>query len=94
MADRDPRGDHLHNDDHPKTIAFLTVLLGRCCSVTGWSLTEHGAWVNWDELLTSYLSTTEKAAVHLARGFAVLERQGGLPPHLAGIATQTFEAVR
>jgi hypothetical protein len=75
---------HLHRDDVPDTLALLGALLGdRSTEVPGYSLDETGADVDWDLLLEGWLSTTEKAVVHIAHGCAILERHGGgLPVEL------------
>ena len=75
---------HLHRDDVPDTLALLGALLGdRSTEVPGYSLDEKGADVDWDLLLEGWLSTTEKAVVHIAHGCAILERHGGgLPVEL------------
>jgi hypothetical protein len=46
----------------------------------GYETTEHGAWVDWDALEHSWLSSTERAAVVVARGIAMAEHEGGWPP--------------
>ena len=43
----------------------------------GWETTEHGAWVDWDALEHSWLSSTERAAVVVARGIAIAAHHGG-----------------
>lgn len=77
---------HLHIDDCPHTLAVLAVLFARRperAAEIGYEATEHGAWVDWDQLEHSWLSSTEKAAVVTARGIAMAERQGGgWPPEI------------
>jgi hypothetical protein len=75
---------HLHRNDVPDTLALPGALLGdRSTEVPGYSLDETGADVDWDLLLEGWLSTTEKAVVHIAHGCAILERRGGgLPVEL------------
>ncbi len=69
---------HLHQDDVPETLALLNVLLGQRDTLpAGYTPDESGADVDWDLLDDSYLSTSEKAVVHIAHGCAILERQGG-----------------
>jgi hypothetical protein len=69
---------HLHRDDVPDTLALLGALLGdRSTAVPGYTVDETGADVDWDVLLEGWLSTTEKAVVHIAHGCAILERHGG-----------------
>jgi len=67
--------EHLHHDDLPATPAILADLLDRRPDVPdGYELSEHGAWVDWDALGRSWLSSTEVASVHIARGCAIAER--------------------
>ena len=77
---------HLHRDDVPDTLALLGALLGdRSALPAGYGPGETGADVDWDLLASaeSWLSTTEKAVVHIAHGCAILERHGGgLPVEL------------
>jgi hypothetical protein len=77
--------EHLHHDDTPSTLAILSDLLDhRCVLPDGYEPTDQGAWVDWDALGRSWLSSTEVAAVHIARGCAIAELQGGLPFSVAG----------
>jgi hypothetical protein len=76
---------HLHLDDHPQALAVLGALFARRAdraSEIGYQATEHGAWVDWDDLEASWLSSTEQAAVVVARGIALAEGQGGWAPAL------------
>ena len=75
---------HLHRDDVPDTLALLGALLGdRSKLPAGYILSTTGADVDLDLLAESWLSTTEKAVVHIAHGCAILERRGGgLPVEL------------
>ncbi|HET7487961.1 MAG TPA: hypothetical protein VFJ85_08535 [Acidimicrobiales bacterium] len=86
---------HLHAGDHPHTLALLEALVGRRADAAslGFERTEAGAFVDWEQLTGGPLSSTEVACVHLARGCAVLERAGGLPPHLVAAATEALAAV-
>jgi hypothetical protein len=69
---------HLHRDDVPRTLALLDALLGdRTYPTSGYTPDETGADVDWNELTDGYLSTSEKAVVHIAHGCAILERHGG-----------------
>ena len=70
---------HLHHDDVPDTLALLKALLvdDRSKVPPGYVLSTTGAEIDWDLLLESWLSTTEKAVVHIAHGCAILERHGG-----------------
>ena len=55
----------------------------RTYPTTGYTPDETGADVDWNELADGYLSTSEKAVVHIAHGCAILERRGGgLPVEL------------
>ena len=84
--------EHLHHDDVPSTLAILADLLDRRSILPdGYELTEHGAWVDWDALGRSWLSSAEVAAVHIARGCAIAERHGGLPLSVAGAVRTTVE---
>jgi hypothetical protein len=86
---------HLHRDDVPDTLAVLDALLGnRETPSAGYTPDETGADVDWDLLANSCLSTSERAVVHIARGCAMLERQGGgLAPELRWQVRATIESV-
>jgi hypothetical protein len=72
---------HLHRIDHPLTLGILSELLDRRGRLPdGYERTDQGAWVDWDALSRSYLSSTEIAVVHIAHGCSIAERHGGLPP--------------
>lgn len=74
---------HLHHDDHPQALAVLAAVIGdRAAHPGGYEPTEAGAWVDWDALEHSWLSSTERGAVIVARGIAAAERQGGWTPRL------------
>lgn len=76
---------YYHRGDYPGTLEVLTALAkGRDLSTIGFELDDTGAEIDWVALHTSWLSTTEKAVVHIAEGVALAERAGGLPPHLSG----------
>jgi len=76
---------HLHYDDVPSSLAILADLFDhRARLPAGYEPTECGAWVDWDALGRSWLSSTEMAAVHIARGCAIAERHSGLPFEVAG----------
>lgn len=88
---------HLHSDDYPRTLALLSALLAHRSDGRrlGYIVDEWGVEVDW-ELLTSAdapLSSTETAALLIARGCAILERHGGLPPHLRGAVVGAVGAV-
>lgn len=82
---------HLHRDDYPDTLAFLAAMLGaRVSQRVGYWPTDEGAWVDWDLLTTvALLSSTEVGCIHIARGAAVLERQGGA----GSLTTEVIELV-
>ena len=72
---------HLHRDDVPDTLALLNALLGdRTHPAPGYAPDETGADVDWARLADGYLSTSEKAVVHIARGCS--RHGGGLPIEL------------
>lgn len=74
--------DHLNRHDCPKALALLKSIIGGG-TPAGWEPTAEGAWVDWQKLCDSYLSTTETAAVHVARAASIVERHGGgFPGHL------------
>jgi len=81
----DSTREHLHLDDCPQALSVLSTLLAhradRAVEI-GYEATEHGAWVDWNALEHSWLSTTERAAVVVAHGLAMAERQGGWAPQL------------
>jgi hypothetical protein len=84
---------HLHFDDHPQALAILATLFGHRVAragEVGYEPTEHGAWVDWAALEHSWLSSTECAAVVVARGIAMAERHSGWPP---GLHQVVLEAV-
>ena len=67
---------YLHADDYPLTIAVLSELFdGR--DVRGFTAEPGGVEVDWNLLEKGVLSTTERATVTIAHGFAVIERSGG-----------------
>lgn len=87
---------HLHADDAPATIELLHALMaGRDparLAEAGYEPTGHGVWVDWDALATSWLSSTERAVVHVARACATFEHHGGPPRRLVGPLEQAFSA--
>lgn len=90
-----PEAVHLHLDDYPEALRLLGRLLSRRTDHErlGYLATEHGAWVDWQRLTTTApLSSTEVAAVHIARGCAGLERAGGAGP-LAEVVADVVRAV-
>ena len=93
------RGTHLHLEDFPDTLALLAALFDRKrhdpvgLADIGYEATEHGAWADWEALTHSWLSSTEKAIVHIAHGCAILERHGGPPPRLNNVLRDTVAAV-
>lgn len=86
--------DHLHRDDCPRALAILH----EACDARwggappgGYEPTEVGAYVDWDALATSWLSSTERAAVLVARGVAAHERHGGDWGRLQHVVEAAFE---
>jgi hypothetical protein len=76
--------EHLHRDDCPDALAILgAVACGR--TVQRVEPTDVGAFVDWDRLASSWLSSTERAAVTIARGVAQADRHGGLPPRVTAV---------
>ena len=74
---------HLHLDDYPHTLRLMATLLARRTDHDrlGYRATEHGAWVDWEHLITTApLSSSQVAAMHIARGCAGLERANGAGP--------------
>lgn len=73
---------HLHRDDTPLTPRLLDGLLGRRHdrAEVGYRPDEWGAEVDWDQLTSGVLSTSEVAVVHIAHGCAIAERRGGPLP--------------
>lgn len=68
--------------DRPVTCRLLRAITdGR--TLDGFTPEIDGVWVSWEMLATSTLSDGEKAAVHVAKGVAALERVGGLSGPLA-----------
>ena len=90
---------HLHADDYPVTLRVLGEVLrigrtGRASLVAiGYEPTGTGAWVDWDALERSWLSSTETAAVVVVRGLAGAERHGGWPPRLRGVLADAVGAL-
>jgi hypothetical protein len=82
---------HLHAHDHPQALAVLAVLFAHradAARAIGYEPSEYGVWVDWDALEHSWLSSTERAAVVVARGVAAVERHGGWPPRLRRVLTE------
>lgn len=73
---------YLHRDHTPLTLRLLDGLLGHRSDRTelGYRPDQWGAEVDWDQLMGGALSTTEVAAVHIALGCAIAERNGGALP--------------
>jgi hypothetical protein len=71
---------HLHEDDCPAAVLLLRAVCDRPAPPDGYRRTDVGAFVDWDALDGSYLSSTERAAVHVAHGLAIAERHGGFGP--------------
>jgi hypothetical protein len=89
---------HLHTDDYPVTLRVLAEVLRadrRAAQLAGigYDPTEHGVWVDWEALERSWLSSTERAAVVVARGVAAAERQGGWAPRLRQVLADAVGAL-
>lgn len=91
---------HLHADDYPQALAVLAELLDRKrrhdpsgLAAIGYEPSEYGVWVDWERLEHSWLSSTERAAVVVARGIAAAERQGGWPPRIRRVLAETVAAL-
>ncbi|MHB8293914.1 MAG: hypothetical protein ACYDH5_04685 [Acidimicrobiales bacterium] len=83
--------EQLRHDDTPSALAILADLLDhRDPPPAGWEPTSEGAWVDWDALGSSQLSSSEVAALNIARGCALAERHGGLP---FAVAAPIHEAI-
>lgn len=86
------RRQHLHRDDTPSALWILSDLLDHRASFpAGYEASGSGAWVDWDALGRSWLSSTEIAAVHIAWGCAIAEHHGGLPLEVAGTLRSAIE---
>lgn len=72
--------EHLHDGDCPETLALLARIVHTPGEEVGYERSDCGAWVDWDRLQASYLSSTEKAAVRIAQGLYMLEHHGGAGP--------------
>lgn len=91
--------DFLHPDDYPWTNVILSLaasagLGAQRRDVPGYSPDpDGGATVDWDRMLGSWLSSTEKAAVHVARGLAIAERHGGFSPHIGSAILAAAQSI-
>jgi hypothetical protein len=85
----------LHLDDHPHTLNLLSALLGhrRDWDALSYRPTEWGAEIDWERLANGPLSSTEIAVIHIARGCAIGERSGGLPPSVRTVIVDVVSAV-
>lgn len=82
---------HVHRDDAPDTLGVLQALMAnRHDTPAGYEPTDTGAWVDWDALARSWLSTTEIAVVDIARGLYTLERAGGASPTMTPALATAF----
>ena len=90
---------HLHADDYPVALVVLAeVVAARRVDPVGlagigYEPSEYGVWVDWDALGSSWLSSTERAAVIVARGIAAAERQGGWPPRVRRVLADAVGAL-
>lgn len=70
----------LHVNNYPASIDVLLALRDvRDMSAIGLTLVPNGLEVDFDALLGSYLSSTEKATVRLVQAVYEVEGRGGLP---------------
>ena len=90
---------HLHADDYPVALAVLAEVVAARrvdavgLAAIGFEPSEYGVWVDWDALGASWLSSTERAAVIVARGIAAAERQGGWPPRVRRVLSDAVGAL-
>jgi hypothetical protein len=86
---------HLDQTTTPGALAILEALLaGHDRPPSGYETTAEGAWLDWDLLLESVvLSSSEIAALHIARGCGLAERIGGLPRHSARPVLNAIERI-
>jgi hypothetical protein len=88
---------YLHPDDYPWANVILSVLAskgGLQRDLPGYTPEpEGGATVDWDRMLGSWLSSTEKAAVHVARGLAIAERSGGFSPQIGSVILAAAQSI-
>lgn len=89
-ADGGPR-NIIHQLGAPVAFRLLERL---CANRAGWERVDHGAFVDWTQLVPGTFSTSETAVVHMARGLAMLEAHcGGAPAHLRPLILEAVEAV-
>jgi hypothetical protein len=89
---------YLHPDDYPWANVILALVasngLGVQRDVPGYTPEpEGGATVDWDRMLGSWLSSTEKAAVHVARGLAIAERSGGFSAPIGSVILAAAQSI-
>lgn len=85
---------HLHVDDYPATIELLDALLGAKHSTPGgYDRHEHGIALDWEALESSWLSSTEKAVVRIARGLSTIEHNGPGPGHVDDAVLQAVARI-
>ena len=80
--------------DYPATLGLLQTLIGQRGDHDRLGYHPEGAEVDWD-LLTSPdapVSSTQRAALLVAHGCAILERHGGLPPDLRSAVIAAVES--
>ena len=87
----------LHREDYPATLQLVAAVVGGRADALalGFERDEVGAEVDWGRLTApdAPLSSTETAALLIAHGCAILERHGGLPPHLRGVVLAVVDKV-
>lgn len=89
---------YLDPDVYPWTNVILSVVasagVGLQREVPGYRPhPEGGAVVDWDVLLGSWLSSTEKASVRIARGISGIERHGGFPPQVGHVVLGAVQSL-
>lgn len=82
-------GVHLHLDDYPVTLGLLEAVFEAdllkdpfALVDAGYDLWSQGAWVDWDRLIAHARPASTRAAVHIARGCALIEDVGPVPVRL------------
>lgn len=81
----------LHVADCPLSIDVLLALRnGRDWADIGMTPEPNGLQVDWDALLGSYLSSSEKATVRLVQAVYPVEGKGGLPARVSNASIRAL----